>query len=152
MQNTVQSISHCMVESPSRRIRNAGAPTAASSTTIRRLSDTDVRSIFECLHHNMPPPTNLHFTIVPVGPNGMKLSPPSYEFAGTSIELLLNSRYLSKHFSASHFLFCDCSINLLRWIVRIVTPSEKVQKKARTCGCTTSAGPLAAFDHGEYPA
>jgi hypothetical protein len=51
--------------------------------TIRRLSDTDVRAIFESLHGNSPPPPHLEFQIVPVGPNGLKLSPPSYEFEGT---------------------------------------------------------------------
>ena len=74
--------------SPSRPICTLNAQTAATTTTgavatIRRLLDTDVRSIFECLHHNKPPPANLQFTIVPVGPNGQKLSPPSYEFTGT---------------------------------------------------------------------
>lgn len=51
--------------------------------TIRRLEDKDVRSIFECLHEGRPPPPRLSFQIVPVGPNGLKLSPPSYEFPGT---------------------------------------------------------------------
>jgi hypothetical protein len=46
----------------------------------RRLTNAKVRSIFECLHHNQPPPDNLPFTIVPVGQNGKDLSPPSYEF------------------------------------------------------------------------
>ena len=50
--------------------------------TIRRLSDDDVRAIFECLHHQVPLPTRLSFLIVPVGSNGLKLSPPSYEFQG----------------------------------------------------------------------
>ena len=50
-------------------------------TTVRRLSDSDVRGIFESLHGGiMPPPPHLQFQIVPVGPNGLKLSPPSYEF------------------------------------------------------------------------
>jgi hypothetical protein len=51
--------------------------------TIRRLSDADVRAIFESLHGNLPPPTHLRFKIVPVGPNGQKWSPPPYEFEGT---------------------------------------------------------------------
>jgi hypothetical protein len=50
--------------------------------TIRRLSDADVRSIFESLHGSKPAPSHLKFQIVPVGPNGLKLSPPSYEFEG----------------------------------------------------------------------
>ena len=56
--------------------------------TIRRLSDADVRAIFESLHGNLPPPPHLKFKIVPVGPNGLKLSPPSYEFEGTSSHVL----------------------------------------------------------------
>ena len=52
-------------------------------TTIRRLPDSDVRAIFECLHENKPASSHLKFAIVPVGANGLKLSPPSYEFAGT---------------------------------------------------------------------
>lgn len=48
--------------------------------TIRRLSDDDVRAIFESVHNNRLPPPNLMFKVVPVGPNGLKLSPPSFEF------------------------------------------------------------------------
>ena len=57
-------------------------PTTVVGHTIRRLSDDDVRTIFECLHHGAPLPDRLKFTIVPVGANGLKLSPPSYEFQG----------------------------------------------------------------------
>jgi hypothetical protein len=53
-------------------------------TTVRRLDDNDVRAIFECLHERKPPPPRLKFQIVPVGPKGLKLSPPSYEFEGKS--------------------------------------------------------------------
>jgi hypothetical protein len=49
---------------------------------MRRLSDADVRAIFESLHGNGQPPSHLKFQIVPVGANGLKLSPPSYEFEG----------------------------------------------------------------------
>ena len=52
-------------------------------TTMRRLSDEDVRAIFESLHENKSPPPHLSFQIVPVGPSGLKLSPPSFEFEGT---------------------------------------------------------------------
>lgn len=48
--------------------------------TIKRLSDDDVRAIFESLHGNHMPPIHLDFKIVPVGPDGLRLSPPSYEF------------------------------------------------------------------------
>jgi hypothetical protein len=52
--------------------------------TIRRLSDMDVRAIFEAVHINRRPPPHLQFQIVPVGPDGLKLSPPSHEFPGSS--------------------------------------------------------------------
>lgn len=50
--------------------------------TIRRLSDEDVKAVFDCVHNNRPPPADLPFHLVNVGPNGLKLSPPSYEFEG----------------------------------------------------------------------
>ncbi|GKY92987.1 hypothetical protein MPSEU_000267300 [Mayamaea pseudoterrestris] len=47
----------------------------------KRLSDKDVREIFSCLfEYGKRPPSHLCFQIVPVGPNGLKLSPPSHEF------------------------------------------------------------------------
>ena len=52
------------------------------AATMRRLSDADVRAIFESLHGNEPPPSHLQFQIVPVSSDGQKLSPPSYEFEG----------------------------------------------------------------------
>jgi hypothetical protein len=55
----------------------------ACKSPSRKLTDADVRSIFECLHHKAPIPQNLKFTIVPVGPSGQKFSPPSHEFEGT---------------------------------------------------------------------
>ena len=54
--------------------------TTTTPKPIRRLSDKDVRRIFECLHDGRDPPANLPFRIVPVNSNGLKLSPPSYEF------------------------------------------------------------------------
>jgi hypothetical protein len=49
----------------------------------KRLCDKDVRAIFECLRDpSKQPPLDLQ--IVTVGPNGLKLSPPSYEFDGTN--------------------------------------------------------------------
>ena len=55
------------------------------ASTMRRLSDEDVRAIFESLHGSHPPPSHLKFHIVPVGADGLKLSPPSYEFEGENI-------------------------------------------------------------------
>lgn len=48
--------------------------------TIRRLNPDDVKEIFDSLHKNNFPSEKLKFHIVVVGCNGMKLSPPSYEF------------------------------------------------------------------------
>jgi len=49
--------------------------------TIRRLSNQDVMGIFDCVHNNrIPRHKRLTFKIVVVGPHGMKLSPPSYQF------------------------------------------------------------------------
>jgi hypothetical protein len=61
-------------------------------STIRRLPDSDVRAVFECLHENKPAPSHLKFVIVPVGSSGLKLSPPSYEFSGKHF-LMSTSRY-----------------------------------------------------------
>ena len=73
--------------SPSSTFSSSFSITSNTSSTVsRRLSDTDVRSIFECLHGQgpLPPPhKNLKFCIVPVGPEGQKLSPPPLEFKGT---------------------------------------------------------------------
>jgi hypothetical protein len=70
--------------------------------TIRRLSDEDVRAIFECVHNNMLPPVHLQFQMVPVGPEGLRLSPPSYQFEGMNVKCrcmigmcTFHSRYLS---------------------------------------------------------
>ena len=50
--------------------------------TIRKLSDNDVRAIFESLHGNVPPPPHLPFKIYRSGPQTQNKSPPSYEFEG----------------------------------------------------------------------
>lgn len=57
--------------------------TKHTMATVRRLSDDDVRAVFESIHENRQPPDHLQFQIVPVGPDGLKLSPPPFEFAGT---------------------------------------------------------------------
>lgn len=58
------------------------APVQQLVSTIKRLPDEDVRSIFESLHENKPIPSHLNFTIVPIGPIGLNLSPPPFEFPG----------------------------------------------------------------------
>lgn len=63
----------------------ASSPGHSSSPGLRRLTDSDVRAIFEALHHEKPAPSHLPFQIVRVGPTGLKLSPPSYEFEGTFV-------------------------------------------------------------------
>lgn len=75
-----QSAHFSKTRTTSRRRNNSNTPSTNTMATVRRLSDGDVRSIFECLHHNRPPPAHLKFSIVPVGSNGLSLSPPSYEF------------------------------------------------------------------------
>lgn len=50
--------------------------------TIRRLNPEDVKQIFDSIKHNTMPCESLKYKIVVVGSNGMKLSPPSYEFQG----------------------------------------------------------------------
>jgi len=57
--------------------------TTMAEVNSRRLEPRDVRAIFESLHEGKPAPPNLKFQIVPVGPNGLRLSPPSHEFPGT---------------------------------------------------------------------
>jgi hypothetical protein len=78
--------------------------------TFRRLLDEDVRAIFECLHQKAPLPVHLKFKIVPVGPTGLKLSPPAFEFAGTS---MCNLDYVNVSYvlfwAASHTLSLDRS-------------------------------------------
>ena len=51
-------------------------------TTMKRLSEEDVRKIFNCVTNNKQPPERLKFKIIRVPQNGMKLSPPSFEFDG----------------------------------------------------------------------
>lgn len=72
-------------------------------SAIRRLSDTDVRAIFESVHGNHLPPPNLSFQVVRVGPKGLKLSPPSFQFAGELISCLQKGVLRFGSYS-SHFL------------------------------------------------
>lgn len=54
------------------------------ATTTGQLSDSDVRAIFQSIHHQRPPPPHLQFQVVPVGQRGSRVSPPSYDFEGMS--------------------------------------------------------------------
>jgi hypothetical protein len=71
-------------------------------TTLKRLGDDDVRAVFDCLHSYAPPPEHLHFRIVPVGPRGLKLSPPSHEFEDGLYVLLRPLRKKTKK-GAQHY-------------------------------------------------
>ena len=51
-------------------------------SSLRRLSNDDVKTIFDCVHNNKVPPQRLTFQIVVVGPSGMRLSPPAFTFEG----------------------------------------------------------------------
>ena len=78
--------------------RNTAASTCTSTRQLhqqqRRLTNSKVREIFECLYQfngsstngntaSSPPKIPIPFTIVPVNSNGKALSPPSYEFECT---------------------------------------------------------------------
>lgn len=71
--------------------------------TLKRLNDDDVRAVFECLHSSshssllLQLPEHLQFRIVPVGPGGHKLSPPSYEFQDGLYVLLKPPRKRKKN-------------------------------------------------------
>lgn len=92
-------------------------------TTMRRLSDDDVRAIFESLHEHKRPPSHLRFQIVPVGPNGLKLSPPSFEFEGTH-HVVHPSRSL--YFDAIEFTKFNCNF-LEDGLYVLLQPEKKIQ-------------------------
>lgn len=53
------------------------------ATTSRRIPDSDIRDIFDCIYDESKViPSHLHFTVIPSIPNGEKLSPPSLQFEG----------------------------------------------------------------------
>jgi len=55
-------------------------------TTLKRLKDEDVNTIFDCIRvKGQKPPPHLTFQIIKTGPDGMGLSPPSYEFEGKQL-------------------------------------------------------------------
>ena len=45
----------------------------------KKISKSDVQIIFDCICQNRLPPTNLAFRII-LDTDGLKISPPSYEF------------------------------------------------------------------------
>ncbi|KAL7572094.1 hypothetical protein ACA910_001734 [Epithemia clementina (nom. ined.)] len=75
-----------------------GSYDAMAYSTMRRLLNEDVRAIFECLHNQLPKPPHLDFSIVYVGPDGQKLSPPPYEFeVGLYVLLRADKKPKQKH-------------------------------------------------------
>jgi len=48
--------------------------------TARRLSDDDVKAVFDCITFNKLPSPTLPFKIIPVESDGLRLSPPSHDF------------------------------------------------------------------------
>lgn len=58
---------------------------ARTMATIRKLSDNDVRAIFESLHGTTQPPPHLPFKILRCGPHCQTKSPPSYEYEGKTV-------------------------------------------------------------------
>ena len=91
--------------------------------TMRRLSDGDVRAIFESLHGSSQPPPHLNFQIVPVGPNGLKLSPPSFEFEG---ELWFrNDSYGCAGTMGHRLILLEHNVLCSRWTLRIIETREK---------------------------
>lgn len=88
--------------------------------TIRRLNPEDVKQVFDSLKHNQMPCESLKYSIVVVGSNGMKLSPPSYEFQGKSRDDCFGWESYCIHFQLTMRL-----INLLRWAVRSFETTEE---------------------------
>jgi hypothetical protein len=78
--------------------------------TSRKLSDNDVKTVYECVYNNRRPPPQLSFKIVVVGPEGQRLSPPAIEFEGTLDTFALCVQFAGSrklpHFSA-HILCPD---------------------------------------------
>ncbi len=79
----------CLTDTKCSQFLNQLLPTHAERNIImqrtmasRKLSNEDVVEIFRCIHTNTVPEERLRFQVIVVGPNGMKLSPPSYEFKG----------------------------------------------------------------------
>lgn len=56
----------------------------------RELTEEEVLSIFEHVHHNHSLPPDLKYQVIPVDPNGSKISPPRFNFSGTQGILVRN--------------------------------------------------------------
>ena len=61
------------------------------NTAAKRLTEPDVQAVFRCLWSNQQPPKRLEFRIIRVPQNGLKLSPPSFEFDGENFLLMLST-------------------------------------------------------------
>jgi hypothetical protein len=64
------------------------------SATVRRMPNEDVRAIFESLHQHGPLPAHLEFKVVMGVLNGKRLSPPPFEYEGTTMYQLFSPCYL----------------------------------------------------------
>lgn len=64
--------------------------TRPQNTAAKRLTEPDVQAVFSCLSSNQPAPKRLAFRIIRVPQNGLKLSPPSFEFDGENFPPLLS--------------------------------------------------------------
>jgi hypothetical protein len=99
--------------------------------TIRRLSDDDVRAVFEAVHDNRQPPRHLQFQIVPVGPEGLKLSPPSFEFEGEQHMKVLAMATFELNFKRQHSHTLVSSLVLLsnnRWTLHLAQAAEEEEE------------------------
>jgi hypothetical protein len=61
------------------------------NTAAKRLTEPDVQAVFRCLWSNQQPPKRLEFRIIRVPQNGLKLSPPSFEFDGENFPPMLST-------------------------------------------------------------
>jgi hypothetical protein len=61
------------------------------NTAAKRLTEPDIQAVFRCLWSNQQPPKRLEFRIIRVPQNGLKLSPPSFEFDGESFPPTLST-------------------------------------------------------------
>lgn len=103
--------------------RDIHTSTSTRMATLRKLTDTEVRAIFESLHGDSQPPPHLKFKIVRCQAHCQKLSPPSYEFEGKHEEGYRNLKFTvlsctAIYFSKSKSCYC-------RWPIRFAKTGEK---------------------------